>query len=211
MFKRTHKGFTLIELMIVVVILGILMSSVLPKLTGAQARARDTARVADLGNVAAALQVYYDDYGEFPGSNAGGPAANQGNGYCLDGTDAVSTAISGYLKGKQIPKDPSKGANGYLCGTTGFFWYQPLTKSSVVKNSYALCSDMETFQKANTITGTGAGFTTQDGSNDVAVIFDPTVTSYETASTAVNQAIGGDTLTSDTTDQRETIFCITAD
>ena len=46
--KIWKKAFTLIELMIVVVILWVLMSTILPKLTWAQARARDAWRIADL-------------------------------------------------------------------------------------------------------------------------------------------------------------------
>jgi general secretion pathway protein G len=142
--KLKNKGFTLIELMIVVVILGVLMSTVLPKLTGAQARARDTGRIADLGNISAALTTYYDDNGQFPGVDA--------TTECLIETGGSGQDISIYLEGSKVPKDPQINANTYLCNGTnkGRYWYAPMTKDGIAKNSFVLCADMETFQKANT-------------------------------------------------------------
>lgn len=145
---RNNKGFTLVELMIVVVILGVLMGTILPRLTGAQARARDTARVADLGNIAAALQTYYDDYGTFPGTSA--------TSECLDEAAGSGQAIAGYLKGDAVPRDPSAAGNGALCSgaNVGEYYYAPLVKDGISANSYILCTDMETYQKANTDGGT---------------------------------------------------------
>jgi general secretion pathway protein G len=64
--KKMNKAFTLIEMMIVVIIIGILMGALLPKLKGAQERARDTARKANLSTVSTALQMYYNDNGNYP-------------------------------------------------------------------------------------------------------------------------------------------------
>ena len=160
--KLKNKGFTLIELMIVVVILGVLMSTVLPKLTGAQARARDTGRIADLGNISAALTTYYDDNGLFPGVGNTTTNANFTSN-CLDETDAdpdeVGQKIAIYLEGNKVPKDPQVNANAYLCdgNVKGRYWYAPLTKDGIANNAYILCADMETYQKANTDVGSGGG------------------------------------------------------
>lgn len=60
------KAFTLIEMLIVIVIIGILAAALIPRLSKARGRANDTARKADLSQVAAALVSYQIDKGSFP-------------------------------------------------------------------------------------------------------------------------------------------------
>ena len=57
-------------MLIVIVIIGILAAALIPRLTGIQARARDTARSADMRNVSSALEVYaLDNGGTYPSWN----------------------------------------------------------------------------------------------------------------------------------------------
>ncbi|MBQ9554473.1 type II secretion system protein [bacterium] len=49
--KNYKKAFTLVEMLIVVVIIGILSSALLPRLQGAQSAARDAARKSDLSQL----------------------------------------------------------------------------------------------------------------------------------------------------------------
>jgi general secretion pathway protein G len=65
MFNK--KGFTLIELMLVVIILGILVAMVVPRLVGRGEQARRQAAEADIkSNIALALDLYELDNGTYP-------------------------------------------------------------------------------------------------------------------------------------------------
>ncbi|HMY80830.1 MAG TPA: prepilin-type N-terminal cleavage/methylation domain-containing protein [Candidatus Absconditabacterales bacterium] len=97
------KGFTLIEILIVIAIIGILTVALLPRIQGAQASARNTARKADLNQVATALAAYNGDFGKYPETLT---ELEGGNGYL-----------------KSVPKDP---ANKSVCGDTngaGGYYY----------------------------------------------------------------------------------------
>jgi general secretion pathway protein G len=68
--KKMKKGFTLIELMLVVIIIGALVAMVMPRLTGRGEQARVSAARADvLANIATALKLYELDNGEFPSTD----------------------------------------------------------------------------------------------------------------------------------------------
>ena len=64
----TAKGFTLIELIIVVAIIGVLSAIVLVSLGTANTKGRDSRRVSDLKEIQTALGLYYSEYQNYPAS-----------------------------------------------------------------------------------------------------------------------------------------------
>jgi len=66
--NRTRAGFTLVELLIVVIILGILAAIVIPQVNGASAEAKESALRASLNTVRQAISLYRVQHNEtYPG------------------------------------------------------------------------------------------------------------------------------------------------
>ena len=96
-----HKSFTLIEMLVIVVIIGILASVLIPRLTGAKERANDSARIVKVWQISSAVELYAQENGTtYPLA----PLTSTGTSIA---TPSVSTAISPYMT--TIPTDPGKG------------------------------------------------------------------------------------------------------
>lgn len=68
--QKEHKGFTLVELLVVVAIIGILAALVLVALSRARTKADDAQRESDIRQVALAMEMAYDDDDAYPISAA---------------------------------------------------------------------------------------------------------------------------------------------
>jgi general secretion pathway protein G len=90
---KNKKGFTLVELLVVVAIIGILAAISVVSLNTARARARDSRRVADVRQIQTALELYYNDMGTYPASLSSG------------GQIMASTTGTVYMS--QVPTPPS--------------------------------------------------------------------------------------------------------
>ena len=66
--KKINTGFTLIELLVVVGIISLLSSIISSNINEARKKARDVRRIQDLRQIQTALEMYRDDYGEYPSS-----------------------------------------------------------------------------------------------------------------------------------------------
>ena len=72
--RRLEEGFTLIEIMVVILILGLLATIVVQSLRGATDKAKVTKAEADISEIKTALDRYYLDNGYYPTSDQGLPA-----------------------------------------------------------------------------------------------------------------------------------------
>lgn len=115
--RRTQGGFTLIEIMVVVVILGILAALVVPQVMSRPEQAKVTVAKGDIKAVAAALDMYKLDNFAYPSTQQGLEALvtkPSGN------PQPKNWNRDGYLK--RLPKDPWGNDYQYLSpGTRGQF------------------------------------------------------------------------------------------
>ncbi len=70
-FRKNNKGFTLVELLVVISIIGILSSFAIVSLNSARIKARDALRKGDMAQLRTALNLYYDDNLSYPVCNPG--------------------------------------------------------------------------------------------------------------------------------------------
>jgi len=122
--KNARKGFTLLEVLTTIAIIGILSSVVMVSMNGARARGRDSKRIADISQMAIAMEVYYNACRKYPEALA--TTAHQG---CSSGI-----TLGSFLS--TIPTDPGSTPYGYAVGSGG--------------SSFALQATLETNDRALT-------------------------------------------------------------
>jgi general secretion pathway protein G len=108
---RNNAGFTLIEIMVVIVILALLAALVGPKLIGRS----DDAKIADakvqIRNLETALKLYRLDNSVYPATEQGLQALVSKP---TTGVIPKNYKAEGYLENKQVPKDPWSNDYVYL-------------------------------------------------------------------------------------------------
>lgn len=113
--KRTGSpGFTLIELMVVIVILGILAAIIAPRIIGRTDEAKVAEARVQIANFETALKLYKLDNGRYPTSSQGLVALIEEPGTSPEPRDWRE---GGYLDKKKIPRDP--WGNPYVYASPG--------------------------------------------------------------------------------------------
>jgi general secretion pathway protein G len=103
--RRASVGFTLVEVMVVVVILGVLAALIVPRVIGRTDEARATAAKQDIATIQQALKLYRLDNGRYPSNEQGLQAL-----HVKPQSQPVPTNWKPYLD--KLPKDP--WGNTYL-------------------------------------------------------------------------------------------------
>ena len=138
MNKHSAKGFTLIEILIVVSIIGVLSSLTLLGLGSFRASGRDVKRVTDLRQITNALELYYAKTGNYPATLENlvpsviaklpvdpiSPTTDYKYGKCGDSGYAVQATLEEYNK-----KILNEGAPANSCG---------LPCDAATKNEYCI-------------------------------------------------------------------------
>ncbi len=137
--KKKNLGFTMIELLIVIVILGILSVIGLGSFRAAQVKSRDANRKGSLSAIATSLEVYYNDYGNYPEDDSGGAGSGAGliagcgvggAQNCTYGSIWQDDNNTTYMV--ELPDDPSFNAFHYVSDGTEYKLYARLENTNDV-------------------------------------------------------------------------------
>jgi len=153
--QKDEDGFTLIELMVVVLIIAILIAIAIPTFLGAQNRARDRGAQSDLRNaVTAAKTISTDDAGLFTNTNVTTLGAAEG---ALDFVAMASASQDAIGVDIDVAADPQTAL--FVKQSASSTWFGMGTDSSgaVVKCKADDSADIDTH--AECVTAAGAGDT----------------------------------------------------
>ncbi len=112
---KRQDGFTLIEIMVVILILGLLATLVVQSLRGATDKAKRTKAMADIAELKTALDRYYIDNGSYPTTEQGLQALVTPPSQGSNSAQATNYEEGGYIR--RIPLDP--WSNPYVYQSDG--------------------------------------------------------------------------------------------
>lgn len=146
MTNHRHKGFTLIEIVVAVAVIGLILGTATFGLEGARSQSRDEKRKADLAVIQSGLEGQFTDCGAyystdslnelFPDSghaNAGSPLTGMGHfpPPCYESNTYI----------EKLPIDPQSPTRRYYYRTSTRWWDEGI--SQYRRTSYVLCAALE--------------------------------------------------------------------
>ena len=142
MKKNTIKAFTLVEMLIVIVIIGILIASLMPRMQAAQGRARDVARKNDLAQIQTAIISSQSDRRTWPELSGGKAASGMAISWTIEQT-LIDAGMS------SVPTDPN-GSNSFSgLWDAGIidnwkYWYMVSYRNGIKDGWFVLMAKTET-------------------------------------------------------------------
>lgn len=110
--KNTQAGFTLIELMVVIIILGFLAALTVPRFMGESDKAKVGVAKTQIVSLETALKMYKLDNGNYPSTEQGLKALVEPP---TSGNLPKNWRKGGYLEKSKVPQDPWKNDFIYTC------------------------------------------------------------------------------------------------
>lgn len=109
--SRRVRGFTIVELLIVIVVIAILAAISIVAYTGIQTKARDAQRLQDVKTITKALELYYVDNGVFPNTDCAltCPSPKKINNHWATTSDGSWSVLQQALVPRyisELPQDP---------------------------------------------------------------------------------------------------------
>lgn len=138
-YKDKHRGFTIVELLIVIVVIAILASISIVAFNGIQQRSRDSGRIQKIQQIAKAIELYRVDKGEYPPIHDGVGQENS----CGSQTDNWGRCDRNkILTDMLLPYmviDPTSLSDA----TQGDYWYQYTSQGSDSYQTYGMMVYLE--------------------------------------------------------------------